>query len=302
VFPADERLWRGTRTGSDFAVSQEATDEAPVALLGIRGCDLAAMRIHDTVLLGRQAIDVHYARRREQSLLIAVTCASPAATCFCASMGTGPRPGDGADLVLTELLDADGHRFLVEAESSAGVELLAGLNTTEASASDHATAEAVVVSATARMGREMRTDDLRDLLYASAESSRWNDVAERCLACTNCTLVCPTCFCTSVEDVSDLSGDVDDRHRVWDSCFSMEYSRLHGGAVRSSTSARYRQWLTHKLAAWQDQFGTSGCVGCGRCITWCPAAIDLTEEVTALREDAAHRQTALTGAPRPSMD
>ena len=139
------------------------------------------------------------------------------------------------------------------------------------------------------MGRHLPTDGLRDLLYASAESPHWDDVAERCLACTNCTAVCPTCFCTSVEDVSDLSGDVDERHRVWDSCFSMEYSRLHGGAVRTSTGARYRQWVTHKLASWTDQFGMSGCVGCGRCITWCPAAIDLTAEVGALRDEAAHR-------------
>jgi Fe-S-cluster-containing hydrogenase component 2 len=146
------------------------------------------------------------------------------------------------------------------------------------------------------MGRQMHADDLTDLLFASADSPRWDDVAARCLACTNCTMVCPTCFCTSVEDVSDLTGDVDERHRVWDSCFSLEYSRLHGGAVRVSTRARYRQWLTHKLAAWPVQFGMSGCVGCGRCITWCPAAIDLTAEVAALREDAQHRESSRRGA------
>ena len=180
-----------------------------------------------------------------------------------------------------------------------GADVLASLTTSPATSADIAAADAIVSAATARMGRQLRTDDLRDLLYASAESPRWNDVAERCLACTNCTMVCPTCFCTSVDDVSDLSGDVDERHRVWDSCFSMEYSRLHGGAVRTSTSARYRQWLTHKLAAWHDQFGMSGCVGCGRCITWCPAGIDLTAEVTALREDAAHRVSSRTGGVAP---
>jgi sulfhydrogenase subunit beta (sulfur reductase) len=57
--------------------------------------------------------------------------------------------------------------------------------------------------------------------------------------------------------------------------------------VRASTAARYRQWITHKLASWIDQFGTSGCVGCGRCITWCPAAIDITVEAAALRSDLA---------------
>jgi len=302
LFPPDEQLWRGTRAGEGFALSPKEPEPAPVALLGIRGCDLAAIGIHDTVLLGRGAVDAHYASRRAHSFLIAVTCATPAGTCFCASMGTGPKPGEGADLTLTELIDADGHRFLVEVGTAAGQEVLADLATAPAAPADLAAAEAVVAGAVAHMGRTMRTDDLRDLLYASAESPRWNDVAERCLACTNCTMVCPTCFCTSVEDVSDLSGDVDERHRVWDSCFSMEYSRLHGGAVRTSTSARYRQWLTHKLGAWIDQFGTSGCVGCGRCITWCPAAIDLTAEVAALRKDATHREatptsSALSGPP-----
>ena len=300
LFPPDEQLWRGTRAGEGFDLSPKEPEPAPVALLGIRGCDLAAIGIHDTVLLGRGSVDAHYSTRRAHSFLIAVTCATPAGTCFCASMGTGPKPGEGADLTLTELLDP--HRFLVEIGTPAGQDVLAELTTAPATPADLAAADAVVAEAVAHMGRQMQTDDLRDLLYASAESPRWNDVAERCLACTNCTMVCPTCFCTSVEDVSDLSGDVDERHRVWDSCFSMEYSRLHGGAVRTSTSARYRQWLTHKLASWTDQFGTSGCVGCGRCITWCPAGIDLTAEVAALREDATHRETtpasaAIAGPP-----
>jgi formate hydrogenlyase subunit 6/NADH:ubiquinone oxidoreductase subunit I len=296
LFPADEQLWRGIRRGTEVEVSLAEPDPAPVALLGIRGCDLAAIGIHDTILLGRSAADTHYAARRDQSLLIAVTCGTPAATCFCSSMGTGPKPGDGADLTLTELLDDGGHRFLVETGTPAGADILAEFTTTPATAADQTAAETVVATATAQMVREMRTDDLRDLLFASAESPRWEDVAERCLACTNCTMVCPTCFCTSVEDVSDLSGDIDERHRVWDSCFSQEYSQLHGGAVRTSTSARYRQWLTHKLAAWPEQFGMSGCVGCGRCITWCPAAIDLTAEVVALRNEAEHREAERSAA------
>lgn len=295
LFPADERLWRGVRAGTGFDVAEADIHADPVALLGVRGCDLAAILVHDAVLLGRMAVDVRYAARRDRCFLIAVTCATPAGTCFCSSMGTGPKPGEGADLVLTELIDEDGHRFLVETGTSAGAEVLAGLPTVAASEADAEAADAVVAAATEHMGRTMRTDDLTELLFASAESPRWDDVADRCLACTNCTMVCPTCFCTSVEDVSDLTGTVDERHRVWDSCFSMEYSRLHGGAVRTSTSARYRQWLTHKLAAWPVQFGMSGCVGCGRCITWCPAAIDLTDEVAALREDAEHRESSRSG-------
>jgi sulfhydrogenase subunit beta (sulfur reductase) len=148
---------------------------------------------------------------------------------------------------------------------------------------DLTAADQVAVRAAARMGRELDTEGLKELLYASTDHPLWDDVAARCLACTNCTAVCPTCFCTTVRDVSDLTGDEAERHRTWDSCFNAEFSYIHGGTVRESTRSRYRQWMTHKLGSWVDQFGTSGCVGCGRCITWCPAAIDLTAEVAALR-------------------
>jgi ferredoxin len=96
-------------------------------------------------------------------------------------------------------------------------------------------------------------------------------------------MVCPTCFCSSVEDVSDLSGEHVERRRHWDSCFNFSFSYMNGGNVRDNTRSRYRQWLTHKLGSWIEQFGASGCVGCGRCITWCPVGIDLTEEVAAIR-------------------
>lgn len=298
LFPPDELLWRGTRRGATFEVEagSAATEDAsgpqdprPTALLGLRACDLAAIAVHDEVLLARASADARYAARRVDTFLVAVTCATPAGTCFCASMGTGPRPGPGADLVLTELVDCGEHRFLAEPGSPAGAELLAALPSRPATPDDVQAAAELVAGAVARMGRQLATEGLRDLLYASAESPHWAAVGQRCLSCTNCTMVCPTCFCTSIEDVSDLSGDTDERHRVWDSCFSLEYSHLHGGAVRTSAGSRYRQWLTHKLGSWTDQFGMSGCVGCGRCITWCPVGIDLTEEVAALRQEAAAR-------------
>ncbi|HSK27564.1 MAG TPA: 4Fe-4S dicluster domain-containing protein [Jiangellales bacterium] len=290
LFPADALLWRGSRTDAGFTVETGDQDEPagsrpPYALLGVRSCDLHAIGVLDTVLAGRRAVDTHYAHQRRDSFVVAVTCGDPGGTCFCTSMGTGPRPESGYDLALTELLDEDGHRFLVETGSALGAEVLADLPAAPARASDVAAADQVAANAAGRMGRSLETDGLREVLYAAAESPRWNDVASRCLACTNCTLVCPTCFCTSVDDVTDLTGTSTERHRVWDSCFSEDYAYLHGGSVRSSTAARYRQWMTHKLASWIDQFGTSGCVGCGRCITWCPAAIDITAEAAVLRAE-----------------
>jgi len=288
-FPADELLWRGRRDSQGFSTEPGEAPSEAVALIGVRSCDLAAVGVQDVVLSSRGFPDSRYVARREGTFVVATTCADPAGTCFCASMGTGPKPTAGYDIALTELLEPE-HRFVAEAGSQAGADILAQLGTEPATSEDTSATEQVVTDAVASMGRTMRTDDLPNLLYSQAQSGHWDDVASRCLACQNCTMVCPTCFCTSVEDVSDLSGDLDERHRVWDSCFSQEYSRLHSNFVRDSTASRYRQWITHKLAAWTDQFGMSGCVGCGRCITWCPAAIDITAEVAALRDSAGQER------------
>jgi len=290
LFPAHELLWSGRRTGAEVEVEPAEIDAPRLALLGVRSCDLHALGIHDTVLAKRAAADAAYVSRRENNFIIAVTCSDPGGTCFCVSMDTGPVPDKGFDLALTELIDQEGHRFLVQPGSEVGEVILDELSTRaagdevlNAARADREAAREVGAAAAQRMGRSLDTDGLRDLLYAKAEHPQWDDVARRCLACTNCTLVCPTCFCTSVEDVSDLSGAETQRWRVWDSCFTNDFSYLHGGSVRSSVPSRYRQWATHKLASWVDQFGTSGCVGCGRCITWCPAAIDITAEVGAIR-------------------
>jgi len=294
-FPTQEVLWRGRRDGKEFSVEpdERAAAEAPYALLGVRSCDLSALGIHDTVLTGRLHQDAGYGARRTGAFVVAVTCSDPGGTCFCVSMGTGPRPepGRGApyDLALTELVDGGRHRFVVEVASERGAELMDEIGAGPAAPDEVASSDRVAEDAAGRMGRTLDTFELKELLYANAESPIWDAVAERCLSCTNCTAVCPTCFCTSVEDVTDLSGDVAGRERVWDSCFNADFSYIHGGTVRGSTRSRYRQWMTHKLGSWIDQFGMSGCVGCGRCITWCPAAIDLTEEAAALRAAAVAR-------------
>ena len=227
--------------------------------------------------------DPTYADRRG-AFIIAVNCSSPAGTCFCVSMETGPRAGPGYDLSLTEVLEDDRHLFTVDVGSERGEELLTAVPHSPATTEVQRSAERVIETAAASMGRSMDTDGIKELLYGNREHSRWDDVAQRCLACTNCTLVCPTCFCSTVEDSTDLTGETTERTRSWDSCFTLDFSELGGTSVRTTTRGRYRQWMTHKLATWIDQFGTSGCVGCGRCITWCPVGIDITEEVAAIRQ------------------
>lgn len=291
LFPADQLLWRSRTTSAEPVIeqAQNAPPSPPYAILGLRSCDLAAVAIHDVVMMSRRFGDAHYGLRREDAILVAVTCTDPAGTCFCVSMDTGPVPRTGFDLAVTELYADGPHRFVVEAGTARGEDLLERVASVAATPDDVAAAERVGTEAAERMGRTLDGTNLKDLLYGNAESPVWDDVAARCLSCTSCTLVCPTCFCTSITDTSDLAGTTAERHRVWDSCFSQEYSYIHGGSVRESGRSRYRQWMTHKLGAWHDQFGSSGCVGCGRCIAWCPAGIDITAEVAELRRLADRR-------------
>jgi sulfhydrogenase subunit beta (sulfur reductase) len=283
LLPSRVRLWRAASADGDApAIEEEAPPERPLALLGARSCDLHAIAIQDRVLLEGRYVERDYAQRRAGAFVVAVNCGVPGGTCFCTSMGTGPRAESGFDLALTELMEG-GHRFLVEAGSDRGREILAALPTREATEDDRAAGVRVTDEAAARMGRQLETAGLPELLAANLDHPRFAEVAERCLTCGNCTLVCPTCFCTSVEDVNDLADGSAERWRSWDSCFSIDYSYIHGGSIRRSPRARYRQWLTHKFGTWFDQFGTSGCVGCGRCIAWCPVGIDVTEELAAIR-------------------
>jgi ferredoxin len=283
LYPPVLRLWRARREGDTIAVETEPDPQARYAFIGARSCELHAIAIQDRVFLGGEHVDPHYRARREGVFVVAVNCGVAGGACFCASMSTGPKASFGFDIALTELLGASGHAFLAETGTEAGRALLETLPHRDASAEEIATAEEVVARTAASMGRQMQPD-VQHLLARNLEHPRWDEVATRCLACTNCTMVCPTCFCSSVEDKSDLTGMESERQRRWDSCFTLDFSYIHGGSVRSSVKSRYRQWMTHKLSTWHDQFGSSGCVGCGRCIVWCPVGIDITEEARAIRE------------------
>ncbi|MDR3636378.1 MAG: 4Fe-4S dicluster domain-containing protein [Isosphaeraceae bacterium] len=279
LFPSRLTLFSIERTADGFTVQPGAETVPRYAFLGVRSCDLHAIAVQDRTFLGGPHVDPHYQARREGALIIAVQCGTAAPTCFCASMGTGPHARTGFDLALTEFTDS----FLVEVGTERGGALLDGLSTRDATGEDLSKAEEIVADTAQAQTRRLDTSDMPALLYENLEHSRWDDVAGRCLSCTNCTMVCPTCFCHSVEEVPDLSGERSERVRQWESCFNPEFSHVAGGSTRPEIRERYRQWLTHKLASWIDQFGVSGCVGCGRCITWCPTGIDLTEEVAAIR-------------------
>ncbi len=284
------RLWEAKSDGREFKVLA-GNEEAPkLAFIGVRSCDLHAIATQDKVFMDGEYIDPSYKSRRQNVFVVAVNCGQAGGTCFCASMESGPKATSGFDLALTEVVDVDQHYFLLEVGTELGSHILRELSTREAREDEKQTAENVVANCSREMGRSMDRRGIKELLYRNYENPRWEDVAGRCLTCGNCAMVCPTCFCTTVEDFTDLSGEQAERRRRMDVCFTMDFSYIHGGSIRSSPRARYRQWMTHKLATWIDQFGVSGCVGCGRCITWCPVAIDITEEARVIRESESRRR------------
>ena len=286
LFPPRRQVWRGRKKkdGSFETWQEESVPPPRYAFIGVRSCELHAIQIQDRVFMGGTYQDPVYAGNRADNFIVAVNCGQAARTCFCTSMNSGPKVGQGYDLALTEIIEGDTHYFVACAGSDKGAAVLKEIPHYPAKQADLAAASACTANAVKEMGRTVDMADIKELLYRNYNNARWEELEKRCLSCGNCTMVCPTCFCSKVEDTTDLTGEHAERWRSWDSCFSMDFSYIHGGNVRSSIKSRYRQWLMHKLATWIDQFGSSGCVGCGRCITWCPVGIDLTQEVKAIRE------------------
>ncbi len=278
VFRPRESLWRVHRSADGrMAFSASIPQDPPLAVIGARACDLAALELQDRHFL-ESIRDPSYAAHRAGLFIVAVHCTHPASTCFCVSTGDGPRAGKGFDLALSELDDG----YLIEVGSERGAHIARMLPLQLSSDEQREQAEAEIAHAAALQTRQLPGTNLRDSLFANLDHPRWREVAERCLSCGNCTSVCPTCFCHAEQDLPSLDGQSSEHVRQWDSCFSEGHSTIHGIVIRAETGQRYRQWLTHKLGSWHDQYGRSGCVGCGRCITWCPVGIDLTEEARAI--------------------
>lgn len=281
TFAPEDTLWTVSRDGQ-VCFNETLPAAQPTAVIGVRACDIAGMLVQDrTFIAGAYSpfTDPYYAARRDHLFIVAVNCTRSAATCFCSSMGTGPRAKESFDLALTELDDC----FVVEVGSDEGAAIAALLPLTPLDAPDVERADAAIAGAAASQTRHLDSTNIYPLLFDNLEHPRWDDVATRCLSCANCVMVCPTCFCHRETDEMDVGGTVSVHKRQWDACFTLEHGSVHGGYLRPQIKHRYRQWLTHKVAAWIEQFGVSGCVGCGRCITWCPTGIDLTEEIAAIR-------------------
>ncbi|HSG43848.1 MAG TPA: 4Fe-4S dicluster domain-containing protein [Anaerolineales bacterium] len=283
LFLPRAELFKLRKNGRGWETTSEKTEIPKYAFIGVRACELAAIQIQDGIFMRGDFTDPIYHVRRGHVFVISVNCTHPVETCFCVSMNTGPQVKQGFDLNITELDDL----FVLTIGSELARRLLTGIPFENASGYILTSVEQKIGTAVQQMGRKLDPDDLPQLILDNLDHPYWNEIGMRCLSCANCTQVCPTCFCWDVVDEMGLDGKSTRRERIWDSCFNPGYSYQAGGNTRPTIYSRYRQWLSHKLGTWKQQFGNFGCTGCGRCITWCPAEIDLTEEIAALRMEVS---------------
>jgi ferredoxin len=283
--PPRRKLWSASKRDDQFEIHAQTDKPRNMAFWGVRSCDLKAFEILDKVFLEGSHLNTIYQKNRQSMWVIAVNCTHPSQNCFCHSMGSGPNNQKGFDLSITEIMDAEHHTFICEAGSERAHNLMEALHFQEADDDDIAAALKLIQIAKEVMNKVVNKEQAAHGLKNKLEHPEWDRIANICLSCANCTMVCPTCFCSTTEDITDITGDHTERWLRWDSCFNADFSFIHGGVIRNSIKSRYRQWLTHKMSAWHDQFGDSGCVGCGRCITWCPVGIDITKSVEALMHE-----------------
>lgn len=285
LFPSVLTVFEAKRNNGGFEVSELDLEKQKYVFLGVRACEISAILIHDRILAEGQYTDLNYLKIRGNTFIIAVNCNEPGNNCFCRSTATGPRVLTGYDISLTEVISNNEHYFVAKAGTEAGEETLQVLGFAGASQEEVNKAEKILSEAVNKFKKEVEVDGVAEFLQSNYENPLWEKISEKCLTCGNCTMVCPTCFCNTMEDVTDLSGQSAKRIRLWDSCFTLSFSYLHGGSVRYSTMSRYRQWMMHKLSNWKSQFGVLGCVGCGRCITWCPVGIDIVENLKLFKKE-----------------
>ncbi len=282
LYPPFQKIFTAYYNKNKLEIHQDEADDQKYAFIGVRACEISSIEILDRVFIGGEFQNNRYKNIRKNSIIIGINCSKAESNCFCTSMHTGPEINRGYDVALTEVLTDSQHYFIAKPGSPKGEEILNELNLKDATEEQIDKADEIIQNTKSQINKFLDTQNLKEILLKNIESPVWDEISKRCLACGNCTMVCPTCFCMTIEDYTDLTKSKAERIQKWDSCFTLEYSYIHGGSVRVSTASRYRQWLTHKLASWHEQFGTSGCVGCGRCITWCPVGIDITEEANKI--------------------
>lgn len=241
----------------------------PVLLWGVRPCDLQALDLIDRVFLNQEPVDEVYKRRREALTSVAFACANPADTCFCTRLASHPADGRGADILVTPV---DGG-FAAKALTDKGEKLLAGHGAEASPAQIKAHQD--FIGTCAEQGKTAR--QLPEHLIEAFTSNAWEEVSEGCVSCGVCSFLCPTCHCF------DICDEGREKVILWDCCAFPDFTLMTSGEnPRKNRPARMRQRLLHKFDYLPRTAGKRGCVGCGRCINYCPSGLDILASVEVL--------------------
>jgi sulfhydrogenase subunit beta (sulfur reductase) len=256
-------------------------DAAPLTVFGVHTCDIAGIQCLNMVFSERPR-DYNYLLRKRKITIIGLECnAYCDASASCALVGAH-LPSGGYDLFFTDI----GEHFLVHVNTQAGDDIVDAVKVLTPAAERHLDALAELREKKRGAFRnEVAVDPRRipALFERSLENPVWQDLEARCLACGNCTMVCPTCYCFDVRDEVRLDPATGRRFRVWESCQSEPFALVAGGEnFRKSRASRQRHRYFRKFHYPVAKYHRFFCTGCGRCSRTCMAGIKLKETLNAL--------------------
>jgi len=278
-FPQSEVMFRYERIGKRNQVTSMENVKRERVILGARPCDIQAISMIDEVFLGREYADVYFLHKRNFTTIIGMACDQPLSTCFCSSTGGNPFTRKGSDLFFIDL----GEAYLVELLTEKGMAFHKKKFFKEASSEDLTFAQKIEEKASKKTDSSIPIDGIEKRLDQIVESPFWDQIHEKCIGCGVCTFLCPTCHCFDIAD-EDLNRK-GQRVRNWDSCLSNLYSQeTSGHNPRPTGRERTRQRLMHKFNYFPKNFGRIACVGCGRCILYCPANFDIRQVIKEIQK------------------
>jgi sulfhydrogenase subunit beta (sulfur reductase) len=278
-FPQSEAMLRFEKAENRQRVTSTDEVKKPRVVLGARACDIQAISLLDDVFLGKEYTDVYFLQKRKTTTLIGFACNHPLSTCFCASTGGGPFTREGSDLFFIDL----GEAYLVEPLTEKGKALTQNKLFAKASAKEIALASDLEKKAVKKSDASLPVEGIEKKLDQLMESRFWDRVHEKCIGCGVCTFLCPTCHCFDIVD--EAVNEQGQRVRNWDTCLSSLYSlETSGHNPRPTGRERTRQRVMHKFNYFPKNFKKIACVGCGRCILYCPVNFDIRQVIQEIKD------------------
>lgn len=235
-------------------------------IIAARPCEIKGLSLLDKVFTGDYQ-DPYYINNRERTVIIGLACKRPDKSCFCTSLGITPTSTEGMDVLLVEFEE---NLFMAELITDRGQELFSSIGK-EVAREMSELFEKTKEEINNRVERKVKIPDNLEEIF---ESNYWDEVSKPCLSCGICTYLCPTCHCF------DLVDEERKRLRCYDGCSFPDFTlQASGEDPRPTKKERYRQRVLHKFDYFKKNFGENLCIGCGRCIRYCPVKIDIAEVV-----------------------